>query len=87
MSNTIVPEMRMIRKQFDDLQNMFQSYLLKVDPDLIYDLLTRLRENPTITPVYTLEVFTKAGVDPIAVRDYIYKITGTIPTVIMAHIM
>jgi len=69
MSNTILPEMRRIRKQFDDLQSMFQNYLPKVDPDLIYDILIRLRENPTIRPVYTLEVFTKAGVDSKAVRN------------------
>jgi hypothetical protein len=81
MSNTILPEMQRIRKQFDDLQNMFQNYLPKVDPDLIYDLLIRLRENPTITPTYTLEIFTKPGVDSKAARDYVYKITGTVPTV------
>jgi hypothetical protein len=81
MSSAVIPEIQEIRKQFDDLQNMFQKYLPKVDPDLIYDLLIRLRENPTITPMYTLEVFTKAGVDSKAIRDYVYKITGTVPTV------
>jgi hypothetical protein len=81
MSNTIFSEMQRIRKQFDDLQNMFQNYLPKVDPDLIYDLLIRLRENPTIIPRYTLEVFTKPGVDSKAIKDFVYKITGTVPTV------
>jgi hypothetical protein len=81
MSNTNFSEMQRIRKQFDNLQNMFQKYLPKVDPDLIYDLLIHLRESPTVTPMYTLEVFTKPGVDSKAARDFIHKKTGTVPTV------
>ena len=73
--------MQRIRKHFDDLQGLFQRYLPNVDPDLIYDLLTRLRENPSVTPTYTLEVYTKKEVDSAKMIDFIYKITGAMATV------
>jgi hypothetical protein len=73
--------MQKIRKQFDGLQRLFQKYLPNVDPDLIYDLLIRLRENSIVTPTYTLEVYTKKEVDSAKIIDFIYKITGAMPTV------
>ena len=81
MSNTYFKEIQRIRKHFDDLQGLFQRYLPNVDPDLIYDLLTRLRENPSATPTYTLEVYTKKEVDSAKMIDFMYKITGSMATV------
>lgn len=81
MSNIDFNEMQRVRKQFEDLQSLFQKYLPNVDPDLIYDLLTRLLENPSITPTYTLEVYTKKEVDSAKMIDFIYKITGAMATV------
>lgn len=81
MSNTYIKEIQRIRKHFDDLQGLFQRYLPNVDPDLIYDLLTRLRENPSVTPTYTLEVYTKKEVDSAKMIDFMYKITGSMATV------
>ena len=81
VSNINVPEIQRIRKQFDDLQSMFQWYLPNVDPDLIYDLLIRIRENPMVTPSYTLEVYTKPQVDSREMRDCIYEKTGAMATV------
>jgi hypothetical protein len=80
MSNTNFREIQRIRKHFDDLQRLFQRYLPNVDPDLIYDLLTSLRENPRVTPTYTLEVYTKKEVDSAKMIDFMYKITGTMAT-------
>ncbi|MGH9979757.1 MAG: hypothetical protein ACRD8Z_28535 [Nitrososphaeraceae archaeon] len=74
-------EMLRIRKHFDDLQGLFQRNLPNVDPELIYDLLTRLRENPEVTPTYTLEIYTKKEVDPVKTLEFIYKITGAIATI------
>jgi hypothetical protein len=74
-------EMLRIMKCFDDLQGLFQRYLPNVDPDLIYDLLTRLRENPEVAPTYTLEIYTKQEVDSAKTLDFIYKMTGTMATV------
>jgi hypothetical protein len=81
MSNVDFNEMQRVRKQFEQLQSLFQKYLPNVDPDLIYDLLTRLRENPGITPTYTLEVYTEKEVDSAKTIDFIYKITGAMATV------
>jgi hypothetical protein len=81
MSNTYFREIQRIRKHFDDLQGLFQRYLPNVDPDLIYDLLTRLRENPSVIPTYTLEVYTKKEVDSAKMIDFMYKITGSMATV------
>ena len=55
--------MQTLRKQFDDLLDLFHRYLPNVDPDLIYDLLTRLEESPGTAPAFTLEIFTKKEVD------------------------
>ena len=81
MSDIVLIEMQEIRKQFDDLQCLFQRYLPNVDPDLIYDLLTRLRDNSGVKPKYTLEVYTKKEVDSLKIIDFIYKITGAMATV------
>jgi hypothetical protein len=81
MSNIYFREIQRIRKHFDDLQGLFQRYLPNVDPDLIYDLLTRLRENPSVIPTYTLEVYTKKEVDSAKMIDFMYKITGSMATV------
>ena len=51
------------------------------NPNLIYDLLTRLRENPSVTPTYTLEVYTKKEVDSAKMIDFMYKITGSMATI------
>lgn len=70
-----------LRRHFDDLQGLFHRYLHNVDPDLVYVLLTRLRENPRVTPTYTLEIYTKKEVDPAKTIDLIYRITGKMATV------
>jgi|SRR5918995_4314080 hypothetical protein len=81
MTSNDFDEMLRIKEQFDDLQCLFQSYLPNVDPDLIYDLLTRLRENPEVTPTYTLEIYTRKQIDSAKTVDFIYKITGAVATI------
>jgi hypothetical protein len=81
LTNFDFNEMLRLRRHFDDLQGLFHRYLHNVDPDLVYDLLTRLRENPRVTPTYTLEIYTKKEVDPAKTIDLIYRITGTMATV------
>ena len=81
MTNIDLYEMQRIRRHFDELQGLFQRYLPNVDPDLIYDLLNRLRENPGVTPTYTLEIYTKKDVDSAKTSEFIYKIMGAMATV------
>ena len=63
------------------MQNKYQAYLPKVDPNLIHDLLTRQQENPQVTPMYMVEVFTKRGIDSQAARNYIFEKTGMVAAV------
>src|SRR5918996_5541026 len=81
MPNIDPDGMQKIANQFDSLLTSFQMYLPNVDPDLIYDLLTRLRDNPDITPAYTIEVYTEKAVDLSKTIDAIYKITGAMAIV------
>src|SRR5919106_6003252 len=82
MTPNIDPDgMQKIANQFDSLLTSFQMYLPNVDPDLIYDLLTRLRDNPDVTPAYTIEVYTEKAVDLSKTIDAIYKITGAMAIV------
>ena len=73
-------ELLEIKKRFEELQNKYQAYLPKVDPNLIHDLLTRQQETPQVTPMYMLEVFTKPEIDSQA-RNYIFEKTGMVAAV------
>lgn len=81
MSNIDLDGMQKITNQFNNLLTLFQMYLPNVDPDLIYDLLTRLRDNPGIAPAYTIEIYTEKDVDSAKTIDSIYKITGAMAIV------
>jgi len=70
-----------VKEQFEQLQNKYEESLPKVDADVINDLLIRQRENPLVTPVYMLEVFTKEGIDSQKVKDFIFQKTGMMPAI------
>jgi Carboxypeptidase regulatory-like domain len=57
------------------------QYLPKVDPALLDDLLLRQMENPHVTPMYMIEVFTKPGLNTEEVREYIISKTGMSPAI------
>jgi hypothetical protein len=77
----MMSELLGIKNQFEELQKKYKDYLPKIDPDLIYDLLVRQREDPLDTPMYMLEVFTKLGTDPQMTREHILKKTGMVPAI------
>ena len=74
-------ELTKISDQFKELQEKYKQYLPKVDSALIYDLFLRQMENPSVTPMYMVEVFTKPGVNTEEVREFIIKKTGTSPAI------
>jgi hypothetical protein len=74
-------ELTEISDQFKGLQEKYKQYLPKVDSPLIYDLFLRQMENPSVTPMYMVEVFTKPGVNTEEVREFIIKKTGTSPAI------
>src|SRR5215831_6608153 len=54
-----------------------RTHLGKVDPPLIVDLILRQRKEKD--PIYTLEVFVKAGQDTNEIRNRIVRETGMVP--------
>ncbi|WP_415281764.1 carboxypeptidase-like regulatory domain-containing protein [Candidatus Nitrososphaera sp. FF02] len=70
-----------IKGQFAELQKKYTEYLPKVDPALVDDLLLRQAENPSVEPMYMVEVFTRPGLDTESVRRYIIEKTGMSPAI------
>ncbi|MGA7368058.1 MAG: carboxypeptidase-like regulatory domain-containing protein [Nitrososphaeraceae archaeon] len=68
-----------ISNRFKDLQEKYREYFPKVDPALINDLLLRQMENPSVTPLFMVEVFTKPGINTEQVRTIVRKKTGMNP--------
>ena len=60
-----------IRKFFQGLQTLYQTYLPKVDPILVNDLLSRQQKDPDSAPFYMVEMFTKDRTDEEAKREFI----------------
>ncbi|HSL12931.1 MAG TPA: hypothetical protein VK882_01620, partial [Nitrososphaeraceae archaeon] len=61
-----------IRKFYQGLQTLYQTYLPKVDPVLINDLLSRQQKNADTdnAPFYMVEMFTEDGTDEEAKREF-----------------
>ena len=74
-------ELREIRSVFRGLQTLYETYLPKVDPLLIHDLLVREQEKSEHAPFYMVEIFTKDGTDSDVMKDKIYQSTGMVPSI------
>jgi len=72
---------RDIRIAFQGLQTLYETYLPKVDPRLINDLLSREQQGQADAPFYMVEIFTKSGIDEEAKREYILGKTGMVPSI------
>ena len=82
------PELHELRLQYQSLRETYRKILPKVDPQLIDDLLSREQqqqqdeeEDPDNRPMYTIEVFTREGVDTEVARWYIFEKTGMMPAI------
>jgi hypothetical protein len=76
-------EIKEIKRVYAGLETQYHTYFPKSDPSpsLIDDLLRRLQKDPNIPPIYMVEVFTKPGVNPEAVKKYIFEKTGMVPAI------
>jgi hypothetical protein len=74
-------ELEEIRRVFKGLQTLYQTYLPKVDPMLLHDLLMREQEKSQSTPFYMVEVFTKPDTDSEWCKRHIRKTTGFVPAI------
>ena len=74
-------EISEIKHEFQRMRRAYAENLPKVDPVLLEDLLRRQMEDPTVEPMYMVEVFTKRGVDAQKVREMIIARTGHAPAI------
>ena len=77
-----VAELKELKIETQRLRQLYRKIFPKVDPALVYDLISRLEQDPlNSAPVYTIEVFAKDGTDSKKSRDHILQTTGTVPSV------
>ena len=74
-------EVKEIRTVFQGLQTLYQTYLPKVDPVLIHDLLVREKEKSENAPFYMVEIFTRPGTNSEEMKNKIYERTGWLPAI------
>jgi len=77
----MISEIKEIKKVYEGLQTLYHTYLPKVDPTLIDDMLMRQQKNPNTAPFYMVEAFTKPGTDSEVKRNLIVEKTGMVPAV------
>jgi hypothetical protein len=74
-------ELQELRNVFHGLESLCSTYLPKVDPVLIHDLLLREEEKSERAPFYMVEVFTKLGTNSEWCKSHIWKTTGFVPAI------
>jgi hypothetical protein len=78
-------ELKQIRLVFQGLQTLLQTYLPKVDPALIDDLLVRelnkKSEEKSLPPFYLVEIRTVKGTDQEQMKSMIFEKTGFLPSI------
>lgn len=82
MSESNISKLDELKIQTQNLGKAYRELFPKVDPAFVYDLILRLSENSANnTPVYTVEVFTKEGINPEKSKERILQTTGTVPAI------
>jgi hypothetical protein len=77
-------ELHRLRIEYEKLLAMYTIILPKINPVLIADLLSREIEyhnEGKDAPMYTIEVFTKKGIDSEKAKMYIIQKTGMVPAI------
>ena len=78
----VIAELEDLNLQSATLAETYRRIFYKVDPALVFDLVTRLQQDPkNPAPMYTVEVFTKEGTDPQKSRNHILQTTGSVPAI------
>jgi len=63
----------------EQFEKLHEKYLPKVNRGFVIDLFLRLRENPNVKPVYTIETWVEEGGDPEEIRKEVMRMTGMVP--------
>jgi hypothetical protein len=78
-------EIQELRNVFHGLETLYSTYLPKVDPTLLNDLLIREEQkdhkNSGSAPFYMVEVFTKPGTNSEWCKQHITETTGFVPAI------
>ena len=79
-------ELKQIRMVFQGLQTLYQTYLPKVDPAVIDDLLIRelnkkSGDKSKLPPFYLVEIRTVKGTDQEMMKSMIFEKTGFLPSI------
>ena len=77
-------QLQRLRIEYEKLCAVYNTILPKVKPALISDLLLREMDyqiNGRNAPMYTVEVFTKKGIDSEEAKMYIIEKTGMVPSI------
>ena len=74
-------ELEELRNVFHGLETLYHTYLPKVDPVLIHDLLLREDNKSERAPFYMVEVFTKPGTNSEWCKSHIIETTGFVPAI------
>ena len=74
-------ELQQIRRVFQGLHTLSETYLSKVDFTLVHDLLVCEQEKSERAPFYMVEIFTKPKINSEKLKEHIHKKTGMIPAI------
>ena len=78
---TMTSELQELRNVFHGLESLYSTYLPKVDPVLLNDLLLREEQKSERAPFYMVEVFTKPGTKSEWCKQHITETTGLVPAI------
>ena len=70
-----------LRNVFHGLETLYSTYLSKVDPVLLNNLLLREENKSERSPFYMVEVFSKPGTNPEWCKQHIIETTGFVPAI------
>ena len=79
-SNTST-QLAQLRAQFQRMEETYSKVLPKVDIALIFDFLNLEKKAKGESLPYTIEVFTKDGLNTDQAKEYIYAKTGMMPAI------
>ena len=74
-------ELQELKNVFHGLETLYSTYLPKVDPVLIHDLILREENKSERAPFYMVEVFTKPGTNSEWCKAHITETTGFVPAI------
>ena len=74
-------QLAQLRTQFQKLEEAYSTVLPKVDRALLFDFLNLEKIAKGESLPYTIEVFTKEGVNTDQAKEYIYAKTGMMPAI------